>query len=108
MNLRKLIRSILVAATLIGIMGILSAANASGQRANAEFLSEKVSFADLNLNTTQGVHALNSTRLGGSRRVADRSQAESYPQVPIESNSPSTLMACASGPRSRGSRMKRT
>jgi UrcA family protein len=58
MNLRKLNRSMLVAATLIGITGTLSAANASDQRADAEFLSEKISFADLNLNTTQGVTSL--------------------------------------------------
>jgi len=58
MNLRKLNRSILVAATLIGITGILSAAHASDRRANAEFLSEKIRFADLNLNTTQGVASL--------------------------------------------------
>jgi len=75
MNLRKLNRSILVAATLIGITGTLSAANASGQRANAEFLSEKISFADLNLNTTQGVASLYRRISSAAGRVCTPSES---------------------------------
>jgi hypothetical protein len=54
------------------------------------------------------VHTWNSTRFGGSRWAANRSRAESYPQVPIESSLTSASMASVSGPRCRGSRMRRT
>jgi UrcA family protein len=75
MNLRKLNQSILAAATLIGITGMLSAANASDQRPKGELLSEKVSFADLNLNTTQGVDSLYRRISSAAGRVCASSES---------------------------------
>jgi len=81
MNLRKLNRSILVAATLIGITGILSAAHASDRRANAEFLSEKISFSDLNLNTTQGITSLYRRISSAAREVCTPLESRELPQL---------------------------